>query len=114
MIETELGVHANVDGPGGYERVYAPLPEPNGGHPHHDSIGDIARVLWPYNVRYYTTYRWGRDRSRTGSAVGHTYTEERGKALAMECYGSQRALWSTAHHFDSALIDPAEYEVMPP
>lgn len=109
MIATSLGSRGNS-----WERVYAPLPEEDGGHPHHDQLGRLAGRLWPRSVVYYSTYTHGHERSRRGGVVAHPYGHEQGRAEALACYTSQRELGSTSHHFDSALADPVEYELVPP
>jgi LmbE family N-acetylglucosaminyl deacetylase len=67
--------------------VWAPLPEP-GGHPHHNTIGEMARELFPHVVFYSTyTHKWGK--TTTGTRVVPTADEQATKRRAMSCYVTQ-------------------------
>ena len=86
-IELRLGVERDDRPPA---LVYAPLPEP-GGHDQHNEVGEIARRVFADTgaLRFYTTYRLGGPRNRTGT--DQTYTPEMvlRKLRALACFESQ-------------------------
>ena len=80
------------------ERVFAPAVE-EGGHDHHNQIGQLARALFGDRLTAYLTYTNGRDRSRSGNEVPFEPEWPAIKLGALACYRSQIAEPSTGHHF---------------
>lgn len=84
-----------------YGRVLAPHPE-DGGHEHHNRIGEIAREAFGAGrVTCYVTYANGRQRNNDGlgEKVIPTPDAVQAKLRALACYRSQIAEPSTGHHF---------------
>lgn len=90
---------------GHYDRVYAPAPYEEGGHPHHDMIGQIALDVFrdEAEVTLYHSYRNGRGREEGTPVPVEDPDWIRRKLLALACYGSQIRLENTGHHFAQAL-----------
>jgi LmbE family N-acetylglucosaminyl deacetylase len=84
------------------ERVWAPLPEP-GGNLGHNGVGNLAAMLWPGLVRYYTTYGAGNERTTIGKPFPTDPSWPDKKLKAMSCYASQRMKPDTAFHFTRPL-----------
>jgi LmbE family N-acetylglucosaminyl deacetylase len=91
------------------ERVWAPLPE-DGGHPHHNAIGALARELWPQTV-FYATYTHRHGKTTTGTLVEPEPGWEKIKREAMRCYVSQATHPQCAVAFNGWAID--EYVTEP-
>jgi LmbE family N-acetylglucosaminyl deacetylase len=70
-------------------RVYAPWPE-EGGHPHHNEIGELAGLVWDEEVWYYTTYTHAGGRTTGPIDVPVEPGWEDVKRRALACYRSQR------------------------
>ena len=82
----------------GFDTVYVPAVQ--GGNPHHDLIGIVARRHFP-NVKQYTTYS-STDLYTTGlEEVVPTPEELKLKNRALEYYTSQIKLPATAPHFEA-------------
>lgn len=79
------------------ERVWAPAIE-EGGHPHHNTLGEIADAIFADKVTHYLTYTNGRSRSE-GRSVPFEREWIGLKLRALACYESQIKLESTGHHF---------------
>jgi hypothetical protein len=77
------------------ETVYAPLSE-NGGHPHHNKVGQLAHDHFD-NVRYYTSYTTGGVRSRIGDLVDVEPEWVFQKLAALSHYRSQAKTPSFKH-----------------
>lgn len=84
--------------------VFAPLPEPLAGHPHHDAIGRMAGELWPDRVRYYATYT-SNGKTTRGDIVQPEPGWEELKRDALACYTSQRTHPNTQAAFNSWPLD---------
>lgn len=84
-------------------RVWAPLPE-EGGHPHHNAIGEIVGTLWPQTA-YYATYTHARGKTTTGFRVQPKPEWVEIKREAMACYASQAAHPMTSPGFTTWAID---------
>lgn len=81
------------------DHVYAPAVE-MGGHPHHNTLGEIADVTFAWSkVTHYTTYVNGGDRTTIGprERVVPEPWMVGAKLRALACYESQIRLWP--HHF---------------
>lgn len=73
----------------GFDRVFAPWPEP-GGHEQHNRIGSIAAdVFGRERITYYTTYRYGGPKTREGSEIEPRPEWIIRKLRALACYESQ-------------------------
>jgi LmbE family N-acetylglucosaminyl deacetylase len=83
--------------------VYAPFPEING-HDHHNRVGEIAHMLWPGRVKFYTTYT-NKGKSR-GVFVPYQPEWVLLKLRALACYETQVTLDNCCEHF---LRDQFEY-----
>lgn len=84
------------------ERVWAPLPEPNG-HRHHNRLAGVAIKLWPDRVSFYSTYRVINDwpiRSTHGYPVATEADWPQLKRQALDCYATQIASDGTRMHFE--------------
>lgn len=91
------------------ERVWAPLPEPNG-HRHHNLIAAAALRLWPGRVSFYATYHMLNDwpvRSTHGTRIDPDPGWEDLKRAALACYRTQFERDGTRMHFEQPLD---EYE----
>ena len=87
------------------ERVWAPLPEPEG-HLDHNGVGELALKLWPGRVSLYATYSHNGDtRTQTGTAIEPDPSWPELKRKALKCYRSQRAKPDTAFHFERPLAE---------
>jgi LmbE family N-acetylglucosaminyl deacetylase len=91
------------------ERVWAPLPE-EGGHPHHNAIGEMALDLWPQTV-FYATYTHKHGKTTTGELVQPRAGWVAIKRAAMDCYESQATHPYTQAAFNEWPID--EYLTTP-
>jgi len=91
------------------ERVWAPLPEP-GGHPHHNTIGQMALDLFPQTV-FYSTYTHKYGKTTSGELVLPEPGWEQVKRDAMACYVSQANHPNTTAGFTEWAID--EYLTTP-
>lgn len=89
--------------------VWAPLPE-EGGHAHHNAVGEIAAEIFDDHVIYYSTYTYDRGRTTTGIKVSGELDDEQLKRHAMSSYKSQATDPRTAVHFTRPLD---EYYVFP-
>ena len=85
-------------------RVWAPLPE-EGGHPHHNRIGEIAGALWPRITHYYATYTHANGKTTTGTLVVPEPKWVDTKRAAMACYVSQATHPMCAVAFSDWAID---------
>ncbi len=95
------------------EHVWAPLPEP-GGNLGHNGVGNLATMLWPDRVSYYTTYAGeANGRTEVGDLVisKPSWADKKVKALA--CYTSQRLKPDTAFHFRRPLMEYETSELLP-
>jgi LmbE family N-acetylglucosaminyl deacetylase len=82
-----------------YGRVYAPAPEAQEGHAHHDTLGYIAdRVFGAENVTHYLTYN-AQGRSTSGIPVPIEDAWVELKLMALACYRSQLGHASCVEHF---------------
>jgi hypothetical protein len=70
------------------ERVWLPLPE-QGGHDHHNRVGEIGRDVFGSRARFYATYRRGEGRTRTDNEVVPQPSWPAAKFKAMGHYISQ-------------------------
>lgn len=79
-----------------FEHCYAPAIE-EGGHEHHNRIGEIASVIFKDKITHYMTY------TRSGKSIGNPVQIENYwieiKLRALAEYSSQIAHPSTAEHF---------------
>jgi LmbE family N-acetylglucosaminyl deacetylase len=83
-----------------FDMVYAPAIQ--GGNPHHDLIGKIARDIWTGDkVRYYTTYTKENLYTKGTEEVVPTPEELALKEKALACYKSQLKI--NKPHFDAVL-----------
>lgn len=82
-------------------RVFAPAVE-DGGHPHHNRIGDLARRVFGDRLTAYTTYTNGTVRSK-GAPVAFEPGWPDLKRQAIDCYRSQIDHPMTGHHFAAPL-----------
>ncbi len=98
-LERALGQHEA-------EHVYAPLPEPDG-NTDHNLVGNLAAILWPDVVTFYTTYT-SDSRSTLGRKVSYEPDWPGLKRKALACYHSQQTNRSTRAHFERPLD---EYEM---
>ncbi len=83
----------------GFDLVYAPAMQ--GGNPHHDLIGKIARQVFSCPVVWYATYS-DKELYTTGNI--EVVPSNQGLALkdkALSCYESQINLPATAPHFEA-------------
>lgn len=96
----------------GYEpdRVWAPLPEPDG-HSGHNGLARLAARLWPGRVSYYATYTLGGGKSRTGRPVEGSEAEQTLKRQALVCYRTQIDYPPTAAHFAEDLTEYVTDEI---
>jgi LmbE family N-acetylglucosaminyl deacetylase len=82
-----------------FEAIYAPAIQ--GGNPHHDLIGKVAKEMFGDRVIQYTTYSkeslYTEGKIRISPAPG----EMELKNKALECYKSQINLLTTKPHFDA-------------
>lgn len=78
------------------DQVWAPLPE-EGGHAHHNKIGEMAKTIWPNTVQYLTYTNRGK--SSGGKAVPHSPEFVNAKLRALQCYRSQILEPNCAEHF---------------
>lgn len=92
------------------DRVWAPLPEPDG-HEQHNAIGNLAAALWPGRVEFYSTYTLTGGRSKVGERVDEEPGWAELKQRALACYASQRSKPDTSQHFEE---DLAEYVTAAP
>jgi LmbE family N-acetylglucosaminyl deacetylase len=79
------------------EHVWAPAIE-DGGHPHHNKVGEIADMLWPHRVTHYLTYTV-RGKSTSGKRVKFYPFWVELKLRALLQYGSQMGHESNMDHF---------------
>ena len=81
------------------DRIYAPAVEQRG-HQHHNTIGQIAQMLWPERVTPYTTYT-SRGRTTKGQEVPWEHEWVLLKLQALACYRSQIVIpdTRTTSHF---------------
>lgn len=84
-------------------KVYAPAVE-DGGHPHHNSLGELALRVFPGRVKPYLTYTV-EGKSEWGEPVPVEDGWEERKRAALGCYVSQARHPSTAAHFDRSLTE---------
>ena len=70
------------------KRAWLPLPE-EGGHEHHNRVGEIGRSAFGERARFYATYRRGENRTRTDSEVVPQPSWPAAKFKAMSHYISQ-------------------------
>ena len=70
------------------DQVFAPLEE-EGGHPHHNEVGLLAREIFGDRCRFYATYKRGHSRTRTDNEVIPEADWYAIKFAAMSCYVSQ-------------------------
>jgi LmbE family N-acetylglucosaminyl deacetylase len=85
-----------------YDRVFAPLPEPEG-DPQHNLVGETARALWGDRVTFYCTYQLHHGKTTSSNKVLYHPEWPARKRLALACYESQLSLPSTVHHFTGDL-----------
>lgn len=88
------------------EHVWAPLIE-EGGHRHHNRLGELAVRLWPGRVSFYATYTVDEEGWPHRSVVGAPAPVEDGwadlKRRALDCYQSQIQQPGTRMHFEAPL-----------
>ena len=82
----------------GFDTVYAPAIQ--GGNPHHDLIGRIAKEMFP-NVRQYATYTKENLTPIGNEGIIPTREEVDLKNKALQCYQSQLNLPATRPHFEA-------------
>lgn len=82
-----------------FDVVYAPAVQ--GGNPHHDLIGRLAKERFK-NVIQYSTYAKGEWFTQGKTAINPTTEEIMLKNKALDCYKSQINLEATKRHFDKA------------
>ena len=90
------------------ERVWTPAVE-EGGHEHHNLIGQIALDVFGDRVIPYMTYRRGFGRSRGKTVVIPTPGERSLKREALNCYESQIKLENTRFWFSEESEWDKEY-----
>lgn len=76
--------------------VFAPAIE--GGNPMHDLVGRVADVVYA-EVKHYATYTKTRHFPAGPERVEATEEMKTKKLRILECYRSQKGLWSTAQYF---------------
>lgn len=86
----------------GFDEVWAPAPYADGGHPHHNELGLLARQVWP-DCTLYHTYRNGMGREKGNLVEIQDGYWIRSKLRALACYETQILEPSTGHHFAVAL-----------
>jgi LmbE family N-acetylglucosaminyl deacetylase len=84
------------------ERVWAPLSE-DGGHFHHNAVGEIAEQLWGDRVVFYATYTHTRGRTEIGARMVGDASEQQIKKHALSRYRSQIEDPRTSMHFSRPL-----------
>lgn len=77
--------------------VYAPMPE-DGGHPHHNRLGELAAEAFRGRCRLYATYT-NRGKSTAGQPVTPISGGVAVKLAALACYRSQSDLPNCQPHF---------------
>jgi LmbE family N-acetylglucosaminyl deacetylase len=86
-IRERLTSYAVIAAP---EHVYAPRPEPGGGHEHHDWLGTLAvEVFGPGRVTWYLTYTRHGGKSTDGECVLFDPAWVSAKLRALACFRSQ-------------------------
>lgn len=91
------------------DRVYAPAVELDGGHEHHNALGQVALDVFGVDrVTHYLTYTRQGGKSTWGTEVAHERSWVRLKLQALACYRSQieSELAGCTAHF---LRDQREY-----
>lgn len=82
-----------------YDRAFAPVFE-EGGHDHHNLIGDLVRAAFDQRTISYYTYLYGGARQGVGCKVEIEDPKWIARKLrALACYESQHFLPSTSPHF---------------
>lgn len=82
--------------------VWAPLPE-EGGHSHHNGVGELAARLWRGRCTHYATYTMQGGKSCVGTPVPVEPGWPELKREALACYQSQIAHPGTRPHFERPL-----------
>lgn len=83
-----------------FEKIYAPMPYPNG-NPHHNKIGEAAKEILGDKVVFYSTYTKDNLYMTGDIEVVPTEEELELKNKALQCYKSQLSLPSTRPHFEA-------------
>jgi LmbE family N-acetylglucosaminyl deacetylase len=107
-LRSDLAAMAQLEMP---ERIWAPLPE-EGGHHHHNQVGEIAEHLFGSRVIFYSTYTHARGRTVTGEVVTGDLSEQSQKRNALSKYRTQIADPRTSMHFSRP--DQREYYSVSP
>lgn len=85
-----------------HDVVIAPAVE-EGGHEHHNLVGELAREVWGSEVIAYTTYRRGHGRTEVGNRTVPDPDWIVRKHAALACYRSQIENADTRPWFTGAL-----------
>ncbi len=92
-----------------FDTVYAPAIQ--GGHEHHDIVGDAAKIAFGDKVVFYGGYEKGQWSASGNKEVPLTEEELALKSRALDCYQSQINLPATKGHFDAARAAKSEWLV---
>ncbi len=82
-----------------FERIYAPAVQ--GGNPHHDLIGEVAKYLFGSRATQYSTYSKDELYIKGSFELVPTPEEIELKNKALDCYVTQLNLEATKPHFEA-------------